>query len=249
MVDQFYSEYERRPNITMIQQQIEDAKVEEVKVEDAKAPFYQAIGILQAELHQNESGAYYLQWRNKSWLVSLRKRILTKAPNLLGQLLYWRVYPQPIWKDEESIVHRFTIVNQPNDPGDLGDGEFKLAGCWQAHPRWEQERLRQAHFTVYRNPDQSHNFQTKIYYHDYALNWDEPPFVPGPNQEVQWHSILAHLQENGIFDFVRLLDGPKPAPDRLRNPDRKKFKRNHNKRNQQSSRPKPTPSSVTRSED
>lgn len=230
----------------MSQPQIEEGESDHSNL---PAPFYQAIGILQAELHQDESGAYYLQWRDRTWFVSLRKKVLDKAPNLVGQLLYWRVYPQPIWKDEGSIVHRFTIVSQPNHPGDLADGEFKLAGCWQAHPRWAKDGLRQAHFTVYRNPALPSGFQTKVYYHDYALNWEEPPFVPGPKREVLWHSILASLQEDGIFNFIRLLDGPKPAPDRLRNPDRKKFKGNQEMSRQEMSRPKLAPilSSSTRS--
>ena len=71
-----------------------------------------------------------------------------------------------------------------------------------------------------------------IYYSNYALNWEEPPFVTSDEQKAPWYSIVASLQEDGVFNFVRLLDGPKPSPFRVRRakmemsakPDRPRFK-------------------------
>ena len=197
--------------------------------------FYQAVGLIQAELHLDEAGAYSLKWRDRTWSVHIRKKILAIAETLLGQTLYWRVYPHTTHTTEGFVVNRFTIVSQPTNPGTPIDGQFKLAGCWESLPRWQNEPVRQSFFSVYRNPDRDKRPPDKSYNQHYALNWDAEPFIPGPGKLLPWHAILAKLQPDGVFDFVELVDGPKPAPDRIKrsmnydpNFDRSKFTRNHN---------------------
>lgn len=182
----------------------------------APAPFYQANGVIEAELERDKSGVLSLRWRDKNWPISfMGGGKLGKIKKLVGQRLYWRVYPIPAWTDEGSRVYRFTVVSQPKNPARVNDGEFTLSGCWQALPQWETHPVRQAYFSVYRNRDGRMTAQN-IYYSNYTLNWEEPPFVPSEEQKAPWHSIVASLQEDGAFNFVRLLDGPKPAPFRVR---------------------------------
>ncbi len=180
------------------------------------APFYQAAGVVEAELERDESGIFSLRWRDKSWPVSfMGGNRLGKIKTLVGERLYWRVYPNPAWTEQGFRVCRFTIVGQPKKLVQVNDGEFTLSGCWQALPQWETHPVHQAYFSVYRNREgrmTAHN----IYYSNYALNWDEPPFVRSDEQKAPWHSIVASLQEDGVFNFVRLLDGPEPAPFRVR---------------------------------
>jgi hypothetical protein len=180
------------------------------------APFYQANGLLEGELERDESGTFFLKWRDKSWPVSfMGGNRLGKIKTLVGQRLYWRVYPTPAWTEQGFRVCRFTIVSQPKNPTRLQDGEFTLSGCWQALPQWGTHSVHQAYFSVYRNREGRMTAQN-IYYSNYALNWEEPPFIPNDEHKAPWHSIVASLQEDGVFNFVRLLDGPKPAPFRVR---------------------------------
>ena len=178
--------------------------------------FYQAVGLIQAELQVNDTGGYVFQWHDRTWNVYLRKKILDIAETLTGQLLYWRVYPHTAHTKEGFVVNRFTVVSQPTTPATPIDGQFKLAGCWESLPRWQSEPVRQSFFSVYRNPERDKRPPSKSYNQHYALNWDEEPFIPAPGNLLPWHSILAKLQPDGIFDFVELIDGPKPAPDRLK---------------------------------
>jgi hypothetical protein len=180
------------------------------------SPFYQANGVIEAELERDESGKFSLQWQDKSWPISfMGGNKLGKVKTLVGQRLYWRVYPTPAWTEQGFMICRFTVVSQPKNPGQLKDGEFTLSGCWQALPQWGAHPVRQAYFSVYRNRDGRMTAQN-IYYSNYALNWEEPPFVPTDEHKAPWHSIVASLQQDGVFNFVRLLDGPKPAPFRVR---------------------------------
>lgn len=179
-------------------------------------PFYQANGTIEAELERDELGIFSLRWHDKSWPISfMGGNKLGKIKKLVGQRLYWRVYPIPAWTDGESRVCRFTVVSQPKNLAHVKDGEFKLSGCWQALPQWETHPVRQAYFAVYRNRNGLMTGRN-IYYSNYALNWDEPPFVPNDEHKSPWHSVVVSLQDDGVFNFVRLLDGPKPAPYRVR---------------------------------
>jgi hypothetical protein len=179
-------------------------------------PFYQATGVIEGELERDGSGQFSVKWRDNSWPVSfMGGNKIGKIRKLLGQRLYWRVYPTPGWTEQGFRVCRFTIVSQPKNPVHLKDGEFKLSGCWQALPQWASHPVHQSYFSVYRNREGRMTAQN-IYYSNYALNWDEPPFVPNDEHKAPWHSIVVSLQEDGVFDFVRLLDGPKPAPFRVR---------------------------------
>lgn len=191
-----------------------EAEAEAEAIESA--PFYQANGVIEAELERSASGVFSLKWLGKSWPVSfMGGNRLKKIKTLLGQRLYWRVYPTPAWTEQGFRVCRFTIVSQPKNPAQVNDGEFTLSGCWQSLPQWGTHPVNQSYFSVYRNREgrmTAHN----IYFSNYALNWEEPPFVPSDEQKAPWHSIVASLQEDGIFNFVRLLDGPKPAPFRVR---------------------------------
>jgi hypothetical protein len=182
------------------------------------APFYQANGVIEGELERDESGKFSVKWRDKNWPVSfMGGNKLGKIKKLVGQRLYWRVYPTPGWTEEGFRVCRFTIVSQPKNPARFNDGEFTLSGCWQALPQWATHPVHQADFSVYRNREGRMTAQN-IYYSNYALNWEEAPFVPSDEHKAPWHSIVASLQEDGVFNFVRLLDGPKPAPFRVRRP-------------------------------
>jgi hypothetical protein len=180
------------------------------------APFYQANGVIEAELERDELGKFSLKWRDKSWPVSfMGGSRLGKLKTLVGQRLYWRVYPTPAWTEPGFRVCRFTVVGQPKKLLQVNDGEFTLSGCWQALPQWATHPVRQAYFSVYRNREGRMTAQN-IYHSNYALNWEEPPFVRSDEQKAPWHSIVASLQEDGVFNFVRLLDGPKTAPFRVR---------------------------------
>ena len=204
-----------------------------------KSPiFYQAVGLIQAELQVDDEGAYLLRWHDRTWSVYLRKKILDIAETLVGKLLYWRVYPHTSNLLDGFVVNRFTVVSQPTTPAIPIDGQFKLAGCWESLPRWqdktepgetetseiepgetepgETEPARKSFFSVYCNPERDNYASSKSYNQHYALNWDKEPFIPGPGHLLPWHSILAKLQPDGSFDFVELIDGPKPAPDRLK---------------------------------
>lgn len=191
--------------------------------------FYQAVGLIQAELRRNEDGSYSLQWHDRTWNAYLRKKILATVETLLDQTLYWRVYPHTTHTKDGFVVNRFTVVSQPTCPGTPIDGQFKLAGCWESLPRWQNEPVRQSFFSVYRNPDRDKRPPEKSYNQHYSLNWDEEPFIPGPGKILPWHAILAKLQPDGIFDFIELTNGPLPAPDRIRhtNFDRAKSTRNN----------------------
>jgi hypothetical protein len=180
------------------------------------APFYQATGVIEGELERDESGTFSMKWRDKSWPVSfMGGGKLGKVKKLVGQRLYWRVYPTPAWTEEGFRVRHFTVVSQPKKTAHLKDGEFTLSGCWQSLPQWASHPFHQSYFSVYRNRE---GLMTKrnIYHSNYALNWDEPPFVRIDEQKAPWHSIVALLQEDGVFNFDRLIDGPKPAPPRVR---------------------------------
>ena len=190
--------------------------------------FYQAVGLIQAELQVDVEGAYVLLWHDRTWSVYLRKKILDIAETLTGKLLYWRVYPHTSNLLDGFVVNRFTVVSQPTTPAIPIDGQFKLAGCWESLPRWqsqtdpgetepgETDPVRKAFFSVYRNPERDNRPPSKSYNQHYALNWDKEPFIPGPGHFLPWHSILAKLQPSGIFDFVELIEGPEPAPDRIK---------------------------------
>ena len=190
--------------------------------------FYQAVGLIQAELQVDDEGAYVLHWHDRTWKVYLRKKILDIAETLTGKLLYWRVYPHTSHLLDGFAVNRFTVVSQPTTPATPIDGQFKLAGCWESLPRWQNETelgetkpgktepVRKSFFSVYCNPERDNYASSKSYNQHYALNWDQEPFIPGPGNFLPWHSILAKLQPDGSFDFVELIDGPKPAPDRLK---------------------------------
>jgi hypothetical protein len=182
------------------------------------APFYQATGVIEGELERDESGTFSMKWRDKSWPVSfMGGNRLGKIKTLVGQRLYWRVYPTSAWTEQGFRVCRFTVVGQPKKLLQVNDGEFTLSGCWQALPQWETHPVHQAYFSVYRNREgrmTAHN----IYHSNYSLNWDESPFVRTDEQKAPWHSIVASLQEDGVFNFDRLVDGPKSAPPRVRRP-------------------------------
>lgn len=180
------------------------------------APFYQANGVIEGELERDESGTFLMKWRDKSWPVSfMGGRKLGKIKKLVGQRLYWRVYPTPAWTEEGFRVMHFTVVSQPKKAVYLKDGEFTLSGCWQSLPQWASHPFHQSYFSVYRNREGLMTGRN-IYHSNYALNWDEPPFVRIDEKTAPWHSIVASLQEDGVFNFDRLLDGPKPAPFRIR---------------------------------
>ena len=198
--------------------------------------FYQAVGLIQAELQVDGEGAYVLQWHDRTWNVYLRKKILDIAETLTGKLLYWRVYPHTTHTQEGFVVNRFTVVSQPTTPATPIDGQFKLAGCWESLPRWQSELGRKSFFSVYRNPERDNQPPSKSYNQHYALNWDEEPFVPSPGKLQPWHAILAKLQPNGVFDFAELTDGPKPAPDRIKRKMNYNPKYDRNKSNQHADR-------------
>lgn len=181
--------------------------------------FYQAVGLIQAVLRRNEDGSYFLEWHDRTWNAYLRKKILATVDTLLDQTLYWRVYPHTIHTENGFVVNRFTVVNQPIQPVIPIDGQFKLAGCWESLPRWQNEPVRQSFFSVYRNPDRDKRPPDKSFNQHYSLNWDEEPFIPGPGKLLPWHAILAKLQPDGVFDFIELTNGPLPAPDRIRHPN------------------------------
>jgi hypothetical protein len=180
----------------------------------APSPIYQAIGLLEAELCPTETGAYCLEWRGKRWLANLRKNLLRQAPKLLGQRRNWRVYPQVRMSDQGFIIKGFTVISQPSGVTDGPDGEFLLSGCWQTLPQWQGSAMRPSYFSVYTNANST---QLKpVFCRNYPLNWpDQPPFEPDLEQSAPWHSIVASLQTDGTFEFVRLLAGPAPAPPRL----------------------------------
>jgi hypothetical protein len=159
-----------------------------------------------------------MKWCDKSWPVSLMGGgKLGKVKKLVGQRLYWRVYPTPAWTEAGFRVRHFTVVSQPKKTAHLKDGEFTLSGCWQSLPQWASHPFHQSYFSVYRNRE---GLMTKrnIYHSNYALNWDESPFIRVDEQKAPWHSIVASLQEDGVFNFDRVIDGPKPAPPRVRRP-------------------------------
>jgi hypothetical protein len=187
---------------------------EAVIVVTAPSPIYQAIGLLEAELGQTETGVYYLEWCGQRWLANLRKNLLRQVPQLLGQRRNWRVYPQIRMSDQGFIVNRFTVISQPPEVKDGLDGEFLLSGCWQSLPQWQGSAMSSSYFSVYTNANST---QLKpVFCRNYPLNWpDQPPFEPDSEQSAPWHSIVASLQVDGTFEFVRLLAGPAPAPPRL----------------------------------
>jgi hypothetical protein len=180
----------------------------------APSPLYKAIGSLEAELCQTEDGWYCLEWQGKLWPSALRPALLKRAPLLLGQRRYWRVYPHIQMSEQGSIVGRFMIIGQPSQMTTRLDGEFLLSGCWQSLPQWQGSAMRPSYFSVYAN---AHSTQIKpVLCRNYPLNWpDHPPFEPDYEQSAPWHSIIASLQTDGSFEFVRLLAGPVPAPPRL----------------------------------
>jgi hypothetical protein len=184
------------------------------------APIYQAVGLLHAELHRNEIGHYYLRWRDQDWLSYLLKVPSRTALALLGQKVYWRVYPQSWSVDQDFRVNGFCIIGQAKDPTDLVDGQFTLAGCWQSFPYWQKEAKRPNYFTIYRNPSAKVKGDRYKYAQHYAINhWDEPASTPKRRYRQPWHKILATLQTDGSFDFMQVLDGPKPCPPRLQRPN------------------------------
>jgi hypothetical protein len=180
----------------------------------APSPIYQAIGLLEAELCQTEDGWYCLQWQGKLWRSALRPALLQRAPLLLGQRRYWRVYPHVQMSEQGFIVDRFMIIGQPPQVTTRLDGEFLLSGCWQSLPQWQGSAMRPSYFSVYAN---AHSTQIKpVLCRNYPLNWpDQPTFEPNSEQSAPWHSIVASLQTDGSFEYVRLLAGPAPAPPRL----------------------------------
>jgi hypothetical protein len=183
-------------------------------------PIYQAVGLLHAELHRNEIGHYYLRWRDQDWLAYLLKVPPRNALALLGQKVYWRVYPQSWLVDQDFRVNSFCIIGQAKSPTALVDGQFALAGCWQSFPYWQKEAKRPSYFTVYRNPHNRIKGDRYKYAQHYAINhWGEPAAIPKRRQRQPWHKILVSLQADGSFDFEQLLDGPKPCPPRLRRPE------------------------------
>lgn len=183
-------------------------------------PIYQAVGLLHAELHRNEIGHYYFRWRDRDWLVNLLKVSSRIVLPLLGEKVYWRVYPTSWWNDQDFRVTGFSIVSRPNKITDLDDGQFKLAGCWQSFPYWQKEAKRPSYFTVYRNPHNCIKDDRYKYAQHYAINhWNEPAAIPKRRQRQPWHKILVTLQADGSLDFEQLLDGPKPCPPRLRRPE------------------------------
>ncbi len=194
--------------------EVTPASSEAAIVVTAPSPIYQAIGLLEAELCPTETGAYCLEWRGKRWVANLRKNLLKQAPQLLGQQRNWRVYPQIRMSDQGFIVNRFTVISQPPEVKDGLDGEFLLSGCWQSLPQWQGSAMRSSYFSVYTNANST---QLKpVFCRNYPLNWpDQPPFEPDSEQSAPWHSIVASLQADGTFEFVRLLAGPAPAPPRL----------------------------------
>jgi hypothetical protein len=194
--------------------EVTPAPSEAAIVVTAPSPIYQAIGLLEAELCPTETGAYCLEWRGKRWLANLRKNLLKQAPQLLGQRRNWRVYPQIRMSEQGFIVNRFTVISQPPEVKDGLDGEFLLSGCWQSLPQWQGSAMRPSYFSVYANANST---QIKpVFCRNYPLNWpDQPPFEPDSEQSAPWHSIVASLQVDGTFEFVRLLAGPAPAPPRL----------------------------------
>jgi hypothetical protein len=182
------------------------------------APFYQATGVIVGELERDESGTFSMKWRDKSWPISfMGGNRLGKLKTLVGKRSYWRVYPIPAWTEAGFRVRHFTMVSQPKKTAHLKDGEFKLSGCWQSLPQWTSHPFYQSYFSVYRNREGLMT-NRNIYHSNYALNWDEPPFVRIDEQKAPWHSIVALLQEDGVFNFDRVIDGPKPAPPRVRRP-------------------------------
>jgi hypothetical protein len=180
----------------------------------APSPIYQAIGLLEAELCPTETGAYCLEWRGKRWAANLRKNLLRQAPQLLGQRRSWRVYPQIRMSDQGFIIKGFTVIRQPSGETDGPDGEFLLSGCWQTLPQWQGSAMRPSYFSVYTNANST---QSKpVFCRNYPLSWpDQPPFEADSEQLAPWHSIVASLQVDGTFEFVRLLAGPASAPLRL----------------------------------
>jgi hypothetical protein len=194
--------------------EIAPAPSEAAIVVTAPSPIYQAIGLLEAELCPTETGAYCLEWRGKRWLANLRKNLLRQAPKLLGQCRNWRVYPQVWMSDQGFIIKGFTVISQPSGVTDGPDGEFLLSGCWQTLPQWQGSAMRPFYFSVYTNANST---QLKpVFCRNYPLNWpDQQPFEPDSEQSAPWHSIVASLQADGTFEFVRLLAGPTPAPPRL----------------------------------
>jgi hypothetical protein len=180
----------------------------------APSPIYQAVGSLEAELCQTEDGSYCLEWQGKRWPSTLRPVLLKRAPLLLGQRLYWRVYPHVQMSEQGFIVGRFMIIGQPLQMTTRLDGEFLLSGCWQSLPQWQGSAMRPSYFSVYAN---AHSTQIKpVLCRNYPLNWpDQLPFEPNSEQSAPWHSIIASLQTDGSFEFVRLLAGPAPTPPRL----------------------------------
>jgi hypothetical protein len=194
--------------------EIAPAPSEAAIVITAPSPIYQAIGSLEAELCQTEDGWYCLEWQGKLWPSALRPALLKLAPLLLGQRRYWRVYPYVQVSEQGFIVSRFMIVGQPQQATKRLDGEFLLSGCWQSLPEWQSSAMRPSYFSVYLN---AHSTQSKpVLCRNYPLNWpDQPPFEPDSEQLAPWHSIVASLQTDGSFEFLRLLAGPAPAPPRL----------------------------------
>jgi hypothetical protein len=182
-----------------------------------KPHIYQAVGIIQAELQRNETGRYCLQWREKTWPVRPLQRMWKILPQRLDQLLYWRVYPQSYLTEQGFIVDHFAIVGQPIAPK-LGDGQFHLGGCWQSLDAWQNKAMPDRYFSVYRNPTPAMPVKHQYYQNYTANHWNEPPVTPTRRHPTPWHLILAELQVDGCFDFRQLLDGPKPAPARVKRP-------------------------------
>jgi hypothetical protein len=183
-------------------------------------PIYQAVGLLHAELHRNEIGHYYLRWRDRDWLVTSLKMPPRTAHALLGQKVYWRVYPQSWLVEQDFRVNGFCLIGQAKTLTHLVDGQFALAGCWQSFPYWKKEAQRPSYFTVYRNPTARFKTDRYKYAQHYAINqWDEPAAIPKRRQRQPWHKILVTLQADGSLNFEQLLDGPKPCPPRLRRPE------------------------------
>jgi hypothetical protein len=194
--------------------EIAPAPPEAAIVVTASSPLYQAVGSLEAELCQTEDGSYCLKWQGKCWPSTLRPVLLKRAPLLLDQRLCWRVYPHIQMSERGFIVGRFMIIGQPPQMTTRLDGEFLLSGCWQSLPQWQGSAMYPSYFSVYAN---AHSTQIKpVLCRNYPLNWpDQPPFEPDSEQSAPWHSIIASLQTDGSFEFVRLLAGPAPAPPRL----------------------------------
>ncbi|NJN63310.1 MAG: hypothetical protein HC795_18935 [Coleofasciculaceae cyanobacterium RL_1_1] len=195
---------------------LSEAPLTESIPESVVAPsrIYQAIGTIYAELYETEPGSYQIEWRGKRWSTRLRKVLLKRVAKLLGQPRHWRVYPHTRMSDQGFIVDHFVLVSQPQEIKDDIDGEFRLSGCWESLPQWQGSSKRSAYFSVYANAQaiQRH----PILCRSYPLNWPgQPPFEPKFGEQSPWHSIIASLQTDGVFEFARLLDGPAPAPPRL----------------------------------